>query len=84
MDLIYLIGLAKTRDGNVLKDGTESETQLAAVFERCSEGGLAVIQRWMQETPSDPYGHDAIIVAMQKYGYIPATNAKTSQEEPTF
>ena len=84
MDLIYLIALAKSRDANILKDGSESETQLASAFERFSEGGLGVLQKWMNETPSDAYGHEAIIVAMQKYGYLPAPNAKASQEEPTF
>lgn len=83
-DLIYLIALAKSRDANILKEGSEAETQLASAFERFSEGGLGVLQKWMNETPSDAYGHDAIIVAMQKYGYLPSPNSKTSQEEPTF
>ncbi|MBF0355965.1 MAG: hypothetical protein HQL43_12080 [Alphaproteobacteria bacterium] len=84
MDLIYLVALAKTRDANILKDGNDSEAQMASVFERFSEGGLGVLQKWMNEMPSDAYGHEAIIVAMQKYGYLPTPEAKTSQEEPTF
>lgn len=83
-DLIYLIGLSKTRDANILRDGSEAEAQLASVFERYSEGGLAVLQRWMNETPSDPYGHDAIIVAMQKYGHLKTSTATSRPEEPAF
>lgn len=83
-DLIYLIALANSRNANILKDGSESEAQLASAFERFSEGGLGVLQKWLNETPSDAYGHEAIIVAMQKYGYLPEPHAEASQEEPTF
>jgi dnd system-associated protein 4 len=84
MDLIYLIGLAKARDSGILKDGPETEAQLANVFERFSEGGLGVLQQWMRETPSDAYGHAAIIAALHKHGYIAAPATQGSGEEPDF
>ena len=84
MDLIYLIGLAKSRDGNILKDGPETEAQLANVFERFAEGGLGVLQQWMRETPSDAYGYSAIITALHKHGCIAAPAIQGTGEEPDF
>jgi dnd system-associated protein 4 len=83
-DLIFLVALSKSRDANILRGNEESEAQIALIFERFSEGGLTILEKWMQDTPSDPFGHEAIISAMKKRGYLPTQEHAEPQSEPTF
>lgn len=68
MDLLYLIGLAATRDVEVLREGNEG--QLADIFEEYANGGLRVISDWLLEHPEDPNGDQALVAALVSKGYL--------------
>lgn len=73
---IYLIALAETNDLNVLKYDVENfgssqdSEDMVEIFEEYSNGGFEIIKNWLSKTPSDPYGDKAILVAMEKMGFM--------------
>jgi len=77
MQLLHLIGLAETKDVDCLR--VENEDKLVTIFEEYANGGLATLEDWLLETPSDPHGDRAIIDALNKHGFL--TPAATSPEE---
>lgn len=68
MNLLYLIGLAVTKDADALRE--ESDDTLVEIFEQYADGGLSLLQEWLAETPSDPHGDRAILEALKKHGYL--------------
>lgn len=72
MNLLYLVGLAVTKDADVLKE--ENEEKLVDIFEQYADGGLSVMEEWLTETPSDPHGDRAILEALKKHGYLGVTD----------
>jgi len=72
MNLLYLLGLAVTKDADALRD--EDDDKLVSIFEEYADGGLATLKEWMAETPTDPDGDRAILVALQKHGYLTVKN----------
>jgi dnd system-associated protein 4 len=72
MNLLYLVGLAVTKDADVLKE--ENEERLVDIFEQYADGGLSVLQEWLADTPSDPHGDRAILEALKKHGYLGVTD----------
>jgi len=77
MNLLYLIGLAETKDVDCLRE--ENEDTLVEIFEEYADTGLATLQEWLRETPSDSQGDRAILEALKKHGYL--TPAGESTEE---
>jgi dnd system-associated protein 4 len=67
-ELMFLIGLAVTKDVDCLRE--ENEESLVSLFEEYADGGLEVLAEWMKETPSDPAGDRAILEALKRYGYL--------------
>jgi len=70
IDLLYLIPLAAERNLDLLRP--ESDDRLVEIFEEFVNGGLAIIQSWMNETPEDPHGDRALLNALHKHGYLAA------------
>lgn len=77
MNLLYLIGLAETKDVDCLRE--ENEDRLVEIFEEYADTGLSTLQEWLRETPSDPHGDRAIIEALKNHGYL--SSARESTEE---
>jgi dnd system-associated protein 4 len=75
LDLLYLIGLADSRDINLLRE--DNEDRLVTIFEQFAEGGLRTLKGWLAERPEDVDGDKAILAALHKYGYL-----KESQPSP--
>lgn len=74
---IYLIALAETNNLNILKykddssDFVESEgDNMFVIFEEYANGGFEIIKSWLNKNPGDPYGSKALLVAMEKAGYM--------------
>ncbi len=80
---IYLIALAETNDMNVLKfdiekpDSAQIGPNMMEIFEEYANGGFEIIRGWLNKSPSDPYGSKALLVAMEKAGFL-------KKEENTF
>jgi dnd system-associated protein 4 len=68
LDLLYLIPLAHKRSVDILRDDAEEELQ--TLFEGYANGGLEVLQGWMNEKPDDLNGDRAVLVALGKYGFL--------------
>jgi dnd system-associated protein 4 len=68
MHLLYLIGLAVTKDVDCLRE--EKEEELVSMFEEFADGGLCTLEEWLRETPSDPLGDRAIIEALRAHGFL--------------
>ena len=68
MNLLYLIGLAVTKDVDCLREDQEDE--LVSMFEEYADGGLCTLEEWMRETPADPHGDRAIIAALKAHGFL--------------
>jgi len=68
LDLLYLIPLAAERNLNLLRP--ETEDLLVEVFEEFANGGLEIMQSWLNETPDDPHGDRALLNALHKHGYL--------------
>lgn len=71
-ELLYLIGLAETRNPDCLRP--EAEDALVTLFEEFADGGLEILLEWLNETPSDGPGDRAILEALGKYGYLQQTD----------
>jgi dnd system-associated protein 4 len=68
MNLLYLIGLAETKDVDCLRE--ENEDKLVEIFEEYADTGLNTLQEWLRETPSDSQGDRAIIEALKTHGFL--------------
>jgi dnd system-associated protein 4 len=68
MNLLFLVGLAVTKDADCLREDREEE--LVTIFEEYADGGLCTIEEWLRETPSDPYGDRAFIDALKRHGFL--------------
>jgi dnd system-associated protein 4 len=68
MNLLYLIGLAVTKDVDSLREDKEEE--LVAIFEEFADGGLCTVEEWLRDTPSDPNGDRAIVEALKTHGFL--------------
>ena len=68
MHLLYLIGLAVTKDVDCLRE--EKEEELVTIFEEFADGGLCTLEEWLRETPSDPHGDRAIVEALKAHGFL--------------
>jgi dnd system-associated protein 4 len=85
---IYLIALAETNDINVLKfdiekaDGQQQPTEnMMEIFEEYANGGFEIIQGWLDKSPADPFGDKAVLVAMEKAGFLKKENNTFSDVE---
>ena len=73
---IYLIALAETNDLNILKcdnettDSLQHSEDMIEIFEEYANGGFEIIKGWLSKSPSDPYGDKAILLAMDKLGFM--------------
>ena len=67
-ELMFLIGLAETKDVDCLRE--ENEDDLVSLFEMYADGGLDVLAEWLKDTPSDPSGDRAILEALKRHGYL--------------
>lgn len=74
---IYLLALAETNDLNILNDthldppeNANKNNNMHIIFEDYANGGLEILQTWLKRTPGDPYGNKAILIAMEKEGYL--------------
>lgn len=72
MHLLYLVGLAVTKDVDCLRE--EKEEELVTIFEEYADGGLCTLEDWLRETPSDPHGDRAIIGALKAHGFLAPTD----------
>jgi dnd system-associated protein 4 len=68
LDLLYLVGLASSKDVETLRE--EREDEMIQIFEKYAQGGLEIIQGWLREKPEDQHGDQAILAALAKYGYL--------------
>lgn len=55
---IYLIALLKEKDASALKDGRIADS--VKYFEKYCNGGLSIIQEWLDENPGDSEGVDTL------------------------
>ncbi len=75
---IYLIALAETNDVSVLKFDielpdsapTQPSKNMMEIFEEYANGGFEIIRGWLDKSPADPYGDKALLVAMEKAGFL--------------
>lgn len=68
LDLLYLIPLAHKKSGDILREDAEEE--MTEIFEGYANGGLEILQGWMNEKPEDLNGDRAFLTAMQTYGFL--------------
>ena len=64
VDMIYLVGLAGTRDVGILQP--EREEELIKVFEEYANGGLLILGEWLRAQGGDVYGDQAILSALRR------------------
>lgn len=89
-DYIFLIALAETQDTHVLKyDEVNSDTDnhsedMVKIFEEYANGGFHILQSWMDKSPGDPYGTNAIIAGLQKSGLLNQNEQKPVLEDVEF
>lgn len=62
VSLMYLIGLADSKDMSILC--ADSEEKLAVIFEEYAETGFGKIASWVAEHASDPNGDEAVVLGM--------------------
>ena len=68
LDIVYLIGLAGSRNAEVLMP--ECEDEAVAIFEEFAVAGFHVIDRWMKDCPDDHIGDQAILTALRRDGFF--------------
>ncbi len=86
---IYLIALAETNDVSVLKFDIENPDSAAnqpsqnmmEIFEEYANGGFEIIRGWLDKSPADPFGDKAVLVAMEKAGFLKKENNTFSDVE---
>jgi dnd system-associated protein 4 len=64
VDMIYLVGIAGSRDVGILQPDREDE--LVKVFEEYANGGLQILKEWLHALGSDMYGDQAILSAFRR------------------
>lgn len=80
---IYLIALAESDDVNILKydversEPAQNGEDMVRIFEEYANGGFEIIRNWLNKTPGDPFGDKALLVAMEKSGFL-------KKEDQTF
>ena len=86
---IYLIALAESNDVNILKYNVETsesspsgeDMDMVRIFEEYANGGFEIIRGWLSKSPGDPYGDKALLVAMEKAGYLKKDEQEFSEVE---
>jgi dnd system-associated protein 4 len=68
IDMIYLIALADAKDAEIVRE--DREENYLSIFEQYAEGGFEEIALWLSERPEDEHGDAAILVALQKRGFL--------------
>jgi dnd system-associated protein 4 len=68
LDLLYLIGLASSKDVNALRE--DNEEQIIQSFEEYAQGGFEILDGWLKEKPEDSYGDQAILAALTKHKFL--------------
>lgn len=69
-DLIYLIAIADAKDAEVLRDDKEREDEAVGIFEQYAQGGFEILASWLKERPEDANGDEAILAALDRYGFL--------------
>ena len=77
LDLLYLLALAETRNGEILLPKEDNEETCLTIFEEYVEGGVSILEQWLNEMPDDPYGDKAILEALRKRGYLQVEDTPT-------
>ena len=67
-DVVYLIGLAGSRDAEVLMP--EREDEAVAIFEEYAVSGFHEMDRWLREASDDHIGDQAILTALRRDGFF--------------
>jgi dnd system-associated protein 4 len=67
-DILYLIGLASSRNAEILMP--EREDEVVSIFEEFIVSGFYVLDRWMKECPDDYIGDQSILTALRREGYF--------------
>jgi dnd system-associated protein 4 len=70
LDLLYLIGLADSRNIDILRE--EKEEEMIGIFEQYAQGGFEVIEGWLRAKPEDLDGDEALLVGLTKDGFLSA------------
>lgn len=68
LDLLYLIGLASSKNVETLRE--EHEDEMIQIFEEYAQGGFEILQGWLHEKPEDTNGDRAILAALAKHKYL--------------
>lgn len=85
LDILYLLGLASTRDQDVLLENVDQETRLVGEFEQFVNGGLDVLAEWLAAEPTDADGDRAILGALVRGGFLAdAERSDVSLDDVTF
>jgi dnd system-associated protein 4 len=69
-DIVYLLGLAATKEQDILRVDGEHPERLVALFEQHVAGGLQILAEWLRDEPSDPHGDRAVLSALRRGGYL--------------
>lgn len=83
-DFIYLIALGAAQDLTVLQYDIEKSDQgdvaedMVAVFEEYANGGFDILQRWLDKSPTDRHGTEAILLGLQRDEYLSVQKDKDS------
>ncbi|MCK1630255.1 hypothetical protein [Bradyrhizobium sp. 162] len=72
LDMLYLVGLAATRDRNILKNDEANSDRLVSEFERYVAGGLEILKEWLNDDPADENGDRAILSGLHRAGLLKA------------
>lgn len=80
---IYLIALAYSKDPEILKNDRLIEA--VEIFEKFCNGGLAIIDRWLEENPKDPNGISTLVSKINE-GFFDFSNEGSagSADDATF
>lgn len=80
-DLIYLIGLAETKDPEILRDGEES--RCAEIFEEYANGGLQILREAMLQSGGE-YPDRDILELLLESGYLNVEDTEPDVSRITF
>lgn len=86
-DYIYLIALAHSKNLDVLRydvkssDSSGYKEDMVTIFEEYANGGLEIMQTWMNKKPGDPFGNEAIIDGLKREDFL---NITKTDNPPTF
>lgn len=68
VDMVYLVGVAGARDIGILQPDREED--LVKIFEEYANGGLQILNEWLQAQGGDVYGDQAILAALRREGLL--------------